>query len=154
MPFFVEKLLAKGKDAIGLTGEDLFREYLLRYYRSRLQVLKIIKWNDKRAQYNKPVLALIGPETKNLDNIPKEQSVAIASKYKFLAKRYLNLLEDTRGFCFQKFYFNGSVETSCSAGISDLVIDIVYTGRTIQEQGLKVYDKIFESNFVIIGEKR
>lgn len=50
-------------------------------------------------------------------------------------------------------YTKGMSEMLFSEGLSDLVIDIVYTGRSIQEAGLSVYEKIFSSDFVILGGK-
>jgi ATP phosphoribosyltransferase len=152
VPFWVERLLKEKKQAIGLTGQDLFKEYCLSTYESNLEVIKILEWDDPVALFRKPVLCLLGPVNRDLDTIPKKQRICISFKYKLLAKKYLNFLE-TKGFVFEKFYVNGSVESSFSAGIADLVIDIVYTGTSMKSLGLKVYDKIFYSNFVIIGGK-
>lgn len=154
IPFFVDKLTSLGKNAIGMTGEDLYREYQAKVYDSSLSVLKKYSWRDESAIFGRPVLALIGPKKKNLDNFSRQVKIAIAKKYQFLAKKYLNLLEETQGFTFQKMYLSGSVEMSITEGLSDLVIDIVYSGKTIRELGLIVYDKIFESNFVVIGGRR
>ncbi|MBU0758120.1 MAG: hypothetical protein KKF44_08685 [Nanoarchaeota archaeon] len=151
--FFVKELIRKGRDAIGLTGEDLFREWKLRERETELVILKKIGWNDEKALFNKPVLSLIGPKDKSIEFLPKELSVAIPEKYKTIAKKYLNFYEQ-RGYTFKKIYLKGQVETTCSIGISDLAIDIVYSGKTIEKLGLSVYDKIFKSNFVIIGKKR
>ncbi len=152
VPLWVEELTKKGKRVIGLTGQDLFKEYCLKNYRTDLKILKIIGWDDPSALFRKPVLCLLGPKEKTLETIPRNQRVCISAKYKFLAKKYLNLLE-ARGYCFEKFYVNGSTEDSYSLGLADLVIDIVYTGNSIQKLGLRVYDKIFYSNFVVIGGK-
>jgi len=40
-----------------------------------------------------------------------------------------------------------------SRGLVDLVVDIVYSGKSAEEAGLEVYDKIFSSDIVIIGCK-
>jgi len=153
VPFWVEELTKQGKKAIGITGQDLYKEYCLKNYKTTTKILKIIDWNDPKALFNKPVLCLLGPDNKDLDNIPKQQSICISNKYKLLSKKYLNLLE-TRGFNFKKFYVKGSTEASYSAGIAGLVIDIVYTGKSMKKLGLKVYDKIFYSDFVIIGDRK
>jgi len=42
---------------------------------------------------------------------------------------------------------------SCSEGIADLIIDIVYTGNSLFRYGLQVYDKIMYSDFLILGTK-
>jgi ATP phosphoribosyltransferase len=152
VPLWIEQLLAKGERVIGMTGEDLYREYFLEEREPALKILKRIAWNDPDALYGKPALCLLGPSGKRLEDMPKSLVVGVPPKYQKIAKRYLNFLE-RKGFSFKKTYINGSIETSCSRGITDLAIDIVYTGSTMYEQGLRVYDKIMESDFVIIGGK-
>jgi len=82
-------------------------------------------------------------------DLPKKLKVCINSKYKNLAKRYLAALNGNRNFT--SVYLSGSTESAYSMGISDLVIDIVYTGSSIRDAALEVYDKIFESDFVVVG---
>lgn len=152
VPFIIEELSQNGKKIIGLTGRDLFKEYELSKYSTKLLVLKTIDWNDKNAMFGKPVLCLLGPRGKKLEDLPKNIRVSINSKYKNLAKKYLNILEG-KGYRFVKIYLSGSTESAYCNGISDLVIDIVYTGSSIKNANLEVYDKIFESDFVIVGVK-
>jgi ATP phosphoribosyltransferase len=150
VPFWVEELLKKGKDTIGVTGQDLYTEYCLRNNATRTKVLKFIDWDDEAALFRKPTLCLLGPKDKSLKTIPKNQRVCISDKYKLLAERYLSSLENN-GFTFERFYVKGSVESSLLIGIADLAIDIVYTGRSMNELGLNVYDKLFYSNIVLVG---
>ena len=152
IPFIVEELSQNGKKVFGLTGSDLLREYQLSKYNSRLVIVKTISWMDKKAKFGKPTLCLLGPKDKNLEQLPKNLKVCINSKYKNLAKRYLNVLEN-KGYSFVKIYLSGSTEAAYCNGLSDLVIDIVYTGASIKKANLDVYDKIFESDFLIIGAK-
>ena len=150
VPFWLKEFERKGKKAIGLTGEDLYREFLLEERENVLKIIKRITWNDPNALFNKPILCLIGPKDKDLSSLPKALTIGISSKYIKLAKKYLNFLE-RNGFSFRKFYMNGCIEAVCSEGIADLIIDIVYTGSSIEKYGLKVYDKIIESDFLILS---
>ena len=152
VPFIIEELSQNGKRIIGLTGRDLFKEYELSKYNTNIVVLKTINWDDQNAMFGKPVLCLLGPKGKKLEDLPKNLRVSINSKYKNLAKKYLNILED-KGYRFAKIYLSGSTESAYCNGISDLVIDIVYTGSSMKNANLEVYDKIFESDFVILGVK-
>ncbi|HLG23796.1 MAG TPA: hypothetical protein VI564_02590 [Candidatus Nanoarchaeia archaeon] len=152
VPFIVESLPQNGKVVLGLTGRDLFKEYELSNYNTKLRIIRTISWKDNKAMFGKPALCLLGPNGKKLTDLPKKLKVCINSKYKNLAKKYLNILEDL-GYRFAKIYLSGSTESAFSNGISDLVIDIVYTGSSIKKANLGVYDKIFESDFVIIGKE-
>ena len=151
-PLIVEEISKNGKKIIGLTGRDLLREYELSKYDTKIVILKTIEWFDKNAIFGKPVLCLLGPKNKKIDDLPKNLKVCINSKYKNLAKKYLNLLE-RKGYSFAKIYLSGSTESAYFNGLSDLVIDVVYTGNSMKKANLEVYDKIFESDFVIIGVK-
>lgn len=150
VPFLVEQFREKGKKALGLTGEDLFKEYCLENKETGLTVVRRVVWDDPEAMFRKPTLCLVGPQDKDLESMPKEMVVAINAKYRKLAKKYLNFLERQR-FVFKKIYMSGAVETSCSEGVADLIIDIVYTGNSLKRYGLKVMDTILKSDFVIVG---
>ena len=153
IPFIVEELSKNGKIALGLTGSDLLKEYQLSKYNTKLYVIKTISWKDEKAKFGKPTLCLLGSKETKLEQLPKNLRVCINSKYKNIAKRYLNILEGRR-FKFVKMYLSGSTEAAYCKGLSDLLIDIVYTGNSIKEANLEVYDKIFESDFVIIDAKK
>jgi ATP phosphoribosyltransferase len=152
IPFLLQQYANAGKTAVGLTGEDLYKEFLLNRA-TELEVLRRLEWNDKKAVFGKPALCLLGPNNKTLNEVPNKARVYIATKYKRLANCYLEKYKK-QGFKFKLFYVNGCIERSISEGLADLVIDIVYTGRTIRESSLQVYEKIQESNFLILGTKK
>ncbi len=152
IPLWMKKLKEKGQTVIGLTGEDLYKEFCLSEKETDFKILKRIIWEDKNALYNKPALCLIGSNNKNINSMSKKSTICISSKYKNIANNYLNILEK-KGFVFDKIYFNGCIELSCCKGISDVIIDIVYTGNSLKKYGLKVYEKIMESDFLIISSK-
>jgi len=153
VPLFVEKLIKEGKNAVGVTGEDLFKEWQLQNPSSNLFLIKKEEWKDSTSVqlFGKPTLCLLGPKNKKLEDLNKNLRVCISSKYKNLAKHYLNNLE-TKGFKFEKIYVAGSAEETFIKGLADLVVDIVYTGESSKNAGLEVYDEIFSSNVVIIGK--
>ena len=153
VPFWLESTISANPDALGMTGEDLFKEYLLEKLNdTQLKILRRITWDDEKALFKKPTLCLLGPKDFDVLEKKKELKVCINVKYKMLAKRYLNSLEP-KGYIFQKTYVSGTTENAISLGIADLVIEIVYSGSTVKEYNLKIYDKIFASDFVVIGGK-
>jgi phosphoribosyl-ATP pyrophosphohydrolase len=150
VPVFVERLISNKEIAIGLTGEDLFYEYNLAN-NSSLELIEKIEWYNPEFIYKKPTLCLLGPKDKSLENILQDPRICINSKYKFISDKYLEVLEK-KGYNSEKIYTSGATEEFYSSGLSNLVIDIVCTGSSIKKAGLRVYDKIFSSDIVVIGK--
>jgi len=153
VPFFVESLSKKGVKCFGVTGEDLFKEYKFKEPFGSVTKINTVPWVDEAALFGKPALCLLGPQGKslnNLDTFGAKPIIAISSKYKSIANNYLGKLEQ-KGFSFEKIYLTGAIETAAKLGIVDLAIDIVSSGRSAKEAGLRVYDRIMESNIVIVG---
>lgn len=149
VPFWVSLLLAKGNKTIGITGQDLYEEYCLKN-KTNLDIIKKIIWNDDGALFNKPALCLLGPKNKELKDITKTPTIFISSKYKNLAENYLNSI----GLKSNNIYVSGCVETGCSEGVADLIVDIVYSGSSMKKYGIKIYDVIMKSDMLIIGGDR
>lgn len=152
VPLFVSELLQQNKNVIGITGEDLFKEFLLKNRNSGLELVRTIIWNDPTCIYGKPTLCLLGDKSKKLEFMERNLKVCVNKKYAKISKRYLSLWE-ARGFCFEKLYLSGATESAFTNKLVDLVIDIVYSGKSAEEAGLAIYDKIFSSDIVIIGGK-
>ncbi len=144
VPLWVAKSLVNGQNAIGITGEDLYYEFCLKQD-IFVPIIKTVQWDDQTAMFGKPALCLMG----NTDKIPNQNdlTVFIPRKYRTIANNYLKRFNRN----FSKVYVSGCVETSCNQGIADLVIDIVYTGASQKKYNLQIIEKIFESNYVVIG---
>jgi len=153
VPSFVLKLLKENKRVIGITGEDLFKEFLFETKEASLEILKVIEWKDESYIFKKPALCLLGAKGKNLDSLPKNLKICINRKYKELGKKYCTNILKNKGYNLEKIYASGATEEFFSKGIVDLVIDIVCTGNSIKRYNLEIYEKLFESNLVVIGKK-
>ncbi len=152
VPDWLERYKKKGMRAIGLTGEDLYEEYYQRRgCASELNVLQVIEWDDPKAMFGKPALCLMGPKGKSMPDPNQRLEIWIASKYRNISLTYLAELERKK-YLFNRVYVNGSVETGYTEGMADLVIDIVYTGSSLEKCGLEVLDVIMRSNFLVIGQ--
>ena len=138
IPLFLDSIIRRGKKAIGITGEDLFKEFQLNYPDCKIKIIERIQWDDKSAKFNKPVLCLLGPNGKSLDEMPKRVKVCINKKYSRLSKKFLSILQYSHGMTFEKIYLSGATEEAFEHKMCDLVIDIVYSG---------------ESDIVILGGK-
>jgi ATP phosphoribosyltransferase len=80
----------------------------------------------------------------------KLSSIRIATKYPKIAKEYF----ETKGVKPYIYTLNGSVELAPLIGMTDYILDLVQTGRTLRENGLVVIEEIVESTARLIVGKR
>lgn len=70
----------------------------------------------------------------------------VATKYPRIAERYFK----EKGENVEIIKLNGSVELAPILGLSEVIVDIVETGKTLKENGLIVLDEIFSSSARLI----
>lgn len=75
-----------------------------------------------------------------------ETSLRIATKYPRLTRKFFS----ERGWTAEIIPLHGSVEIAPALGLSDLLVDIVDTGRTLREHGLVELETICESQAMLI----
>lgn len=63
----------------------------------------------------------------------------VASKYPAVARHYF---QDIKGHTIDIIKLNGSVELAPLVGLSDVIVDIVETGKTLRENGLDVLEEV------------
>jgi ATP phosphoribosyltransferase len=73
-------------------------------------------------------------------------TVRVATKYPRIATAYFH----ARGVPIEVITLSGSVELAPLLGLSDRIVDLVETGRTLNENGLEVIDVITESTARLI----
>jgi ATP phosphoribosyltransferase len=73
-------------------------------------------------------------------------TVRVATKYPKIATTYFH----AKGVPIEVIPLSGSVELAPLLGLSDRIVDLVETGRTLQENGLEVIDVITESTARLI----
>lgn len=64
--------------------------------------------------------------------------IRVATKYPLIAKRYF----DQTGRSVEIIKLHGSVELGPIVGLSDVIVDIVESGKTLKENGLTVLEEI------------
>ena len=83
-------------------------------------------------------MAVCGPlELK--DKIHTMNDLKVASKYPGIARKYF---QDELGQTIELIKLNGSVELAPLVGLSDVIVDIVETGKTLKENGLDVLEVV------------
>jgi ATP phosphoribosyltransferase len=73
-------------------------------------------------------------------------TVRVATKYPRIAVNYFH----AKGVPIEVVALSGSVELAPLLGLSDRIVDLVETGRTLRENGLEVIDVIAESTARLI----
>lgn len=130
----VTVVLAKAADVItyvshgvcdaGVVGEDTIMEH-------SSNVCELLDLGFGKCRF-----ALAGP--KGGDFYGGYSHKVIASKYPEIAKNCMR----RRGVDVEVVKIEGSVELAPILGLSDAIIDIVETGKTLEENGLEVYEDI------------
>ena len=89
-------------------------------------------------------LAVAGKaKTKNFNNMK------VATKYPNIAKKYFENI----GFQCSILELYGSIELAPVLGLSDFIVDIVETGKTLKENGLRVHDTITKVSSLLIANR-
>lgn len=119
-----------GAADIGVVGRDT----LLEENRNLYEVLDL--------GYGKCRMCVAGPADLAgcLDSIPNK---CVATKYPHVAREYF---EHTKQESVEIIKLNGSIELAPLVGLSDVIVDIVESGRTLKENGLVVLETIFEAS--------
>lgn len=123
-PMDVPTYVEHGVADLGIAGKDV----MLEEERDVYEVLDL--------QISECHLAVAGlPNTKMNDVAPK-----IATKYPNVAAAYFR----QQGEQVEIIKLNGSIELAPIIGLSDRIVDIVSTGRTLVENGLVEYERIVD----------
>ena len=130
VPIYVEYGAADvgivGQDALYESGTNVYEPLLLDYGHCRLVLAGKTEFQDA--------------EWKMLAGL------RVATQYPRVAKKYFA----ARGLSAEIIEVYGSVELAPAVGLADLIVDVVESGRTLQENGLIVLDEVFKSQAVFI----
>ncbi len=122
VPTYVEL----GAADIGIVGLDTILEENRRVY----EVLDL--------KMGKCRMCVCGPESAE-ELLKHRERIRVATKYPVIAKDYFF---NTKHQTVDIIKLNGSVELGPIVGLSDCIVDIVETGSTLRENGLKVLEEI------------
>ena len=88
--------------------------------------------------YGKCKMCVCGPESAR-EVLENNQLIRVATKYPNIAKDYFfNRKHQT----VDLIKLNGSIELAPIVGLSEVIVDIVETGSTLKENGLKVLEEV------------
>ena len=133
VPTYVEY----GAADIGIIGKDVLLE----------QEKDVVELLDMG--FGKCRLMMAVPEAKRREKLTDYAHLRAATKYPNCAKEYFNKL----GIQVEIVKLNGSIELGPIVGISEMIIDIVETGRTLKENKLVEVDSVFTATARLIANR-
>ena len=129
--------VASGHLDMGITGRDLAADT-----REETEELLELGVGDSSFRYAAPA--------DQEWTVEKLEGKRIATSYPNLVRRDL----ETRGIDAKVVRLDGAVEISIRLGVADAIADVVSTGRTLRQQGLKPFgDPVITSTAVVVGQK-
>ena len=127
--------ITEGATDIGVVGLDVLEEH-------RCDVLRLLDLGLGKCR------VCIGiKDNQELDYTKPE--LEIATKMPNITKNYF----DQKGIAVKTIKLYGSIELAPLVGLSDAIVDIVETGTTMKQNGLKVAQEIMQSSAHLIANK-
>lgn len=83
-------------------------------------------------------MCVCGPESAR-EVLKQNQLIRVATKYPNIAKDYFY---NKKNQTVEIIKLNGSIELAPIVGLSEVIVDIVETGSTLKENGLKVLEEV------------
>ena len=83
------------------------------------------------------------------NKIKLKNNIKVASKYPNITKKFFH----EKGFQCSEMKLYGSIELAAVLNMVDVIVDLVETGRTLKENGLKEIDLIHKISSVLIVNK-
>ena len=131
----IPKFVNYGAADIGVVGKDILFESNLENNYYELEDLGIGQCR----------MSLASLENK----IPKQKKIRVASKYPEFTKKYF--LENSQDI--EILILKGAIEIAPVLGLADCIVDLVQTGQTLKENGLKELEKISDITSRLIVNK-
>lgn len=139
----IPQLVMEGLADLGIVGENVLDEAALERQsqgaKSDYQVLRGLDFGYCR-------LALAVDKEKEIYSAKDLAKKRIATSYPWLLKRYLYEQDIPYTLC----PLTGSVEVAPRAGLADAICDLVSTGATLEANGLKEVETVFESRATLV----
>ena len=156
-PQRVDDCLLRGEPAYGLTGDDLFDEYMLGTRDSPLGALNTYDWFDPQAQFYRPALCLLNP-LGALPRSPASVSIAVNKKYEHTSREYLSQRFEGTQVNYSVVTYAGDTENTVAEGTHDWCVEVVYRGNksahsAMSRTGLKVAEVVRFSDISLIGKE-
>ena len=133
-PSDVAIYVERGAADIGVAGKDILLEY-------RPDVYELLDLGIGKCR-----MAVAAPNGFRDD---PRRTLRVATKFTNIAARYYR----SKGRDIDMIHLNGSIEIAPILGLSDVIVDIVETGKTLQENDLSVVETVVPISARLIANK-
>lgn len=131
IPNYVER----GAVDLGVVGQNIL-------YESNKRVTNIIGLN-----FGFCSLSIAIPEESNIKKIEQLKDARIVTSYPNATKEYFK----KKNIPVNIIAVSGSVEIAPALGLADAIVDLVTTGRTLALNDLRIIEKIYDSQAILIA---
>lgn len=131
----VPSYVTYGAADLGVVGLDVLQE----------KELDLVQLLDLQIGKCKVCIGMRNEDTLDM-NAPE---IVVATKMENIAKKYF----ESKAMAVKVIKLYGSIELAPIVGLSDAIVDIVETGTTMKQNGLKVVETIMESSAHLIANK-
>ncbi len=135
--FDVATFVKFGAADLGICGKDVIEEF------SSNEIFPLLNLNLGKCRLS---LACKNDAEFNLKNI---SHIRVATKYPELTKQYFA----KQGIQAEIIKLNGAIEIASKLGLCDYIVDLVSSGKTLQENNMKEVVKMLEINSYLIANR-
>ena len=126
-----------GAADIGIVGKDILQE----------RGNEVYELCDLQIGICQMVVA--GPENLTATDLFRKDSLRIATKYPNITRRYLQ----EKGLNADILYLYGSIELAPVIHLTDAIIDLVSTGKTLHDNKLKIIEELFPVSARLVANR-
>ena len=139
----IPTFVADGVCEFGIVGGNVLEEFRLSHPAARLETVLPLG-------FGRCTLKLAAPEAAEWNGPASLAGSRIATTYPAIVQRFL----DAQGIAAEVVTMNGAVELAPRLGIANFVCDLVSTGATLEANGLRALDTVFDSEAVLVRTVR
>jgi ATP phosphoribosyltransferase len=139
----IPTFVSDGVCEYGIVGRNVLEEFALGEPEPRFEILATLG-------FGRCTLKLAAPEATTYDGPQALQGARIATSYPRIVQNYL----DENGIDATVVKMNGAVELAPRLQIAAFICDLVSTGATLEANGLRAVETVFDSEAVLIRMKK
>ncbi len=139
----IPTFVSDGVCEYGIVGENVLQEFALGEAAPRFEILA-------QLGFGRCTLKIAAPEAAAYEGPNSLEGARIATSYPRIVQRFL----DENGVSATVVKMNGAVELAPRLQIAGFICDLVSTGATLEANGLRAVETVYESEAVLIRTRK